>query len=187
MYFLLLFGTAFLLISIFSTNWPTKLYHHLLLKKIAQELQTEPKKQGMLFSDFYSEIITVYQGKDLRIRFIENSIDSIKANSGLEIRIREAAVVVMEFYRDNRNKKAWGDYQRFLSGDNLIDSEWTILTTDPDQAKEFWDRSQLIELLKTIPQLEQILINHHEIIFQLKNYHSSKLVLNVLHQIADCF
>ncbi len=187
MYFLLLFVTAFLLISIFSTNWPTKLYHHQLLKKIARELQTKPIIQGMLFSNVYSEIITVYQGKDIRIRFIENSIDSIKANSGLEIRIREYAGVVMEFYRIKRNKKAWGDFQQFLSGDNRIDSEWSILTTSPDRAKELWNRSQLNELLKTTPQLEQILINQQEIIIQLKKYHSSNLILNVLNQAVSCF
>lgn len=187
MYFLLLFVTAFLLISIFSTNWPIKFYHDTLLKKLARELHTEPQKHGMMFSNVYSEVIANYQGKDIRIRFIENSIDSIKANSGLEIRIREASGVVMEFYRINRNKKAWGDFQQFISGDNRIDSEWTILTTDPDRAKELWDRSQLIEILKTTPQLEQILINQQEIIVQLKSCHSSELVLNILHRVVSCF
>lgn len=187
MYFLFLFVTAFLLISIFSTNWPTKLYHHTLLKKIAQELQTEPQKRGMLFSNVYSEIITAYHGKDIRIRFIENSIDSIKANSGLEIRIREATGVVMEFYRVNRSQRAWGDFQQFISGDNLIDSEWFILTTDLNQAQKLWERTQLIELLKTTTQLDQILINQQEIIIQLKRYYSSKSVLQILHRITSCF
>lgn len=186
MYFLLLFITAFLLISIFSTNWPIKFYHDTLLKNLARELHTEPKKHGMMFSNVYSEIIANYRGKDIRIRFIENSVDSIKANSGLEIRIKEAAGIVMEFYRINRNKKAWGDFQQFLSGDKLIDSKWSILTTDQDRAKELWERSQLNQLLKTTPQLEQILINQQEIIVQLKHYYSSKLVLNVLQRIISC-
>jgi len=187
MYFLLLFITASLLISIFSTNWPAKLFHHTIINNLARELHTEPQKHGMMFSNVYSEIITIYQEKDIRIRFIENSIDSIKATSGLEIRIREAAGVVMEFCRSNRNKKAWGDFKQFISGDNLVDSEWTILTTDPDRAKELWECSQLTELLKTTPQLEQILINQQEIIVQLKSCHSSELALNILNRVVSCF
>ncbi len=186
MYFLLLFVTAFLFISIFSANWPVKLYHDMLLRKLARELKTEPKRHGLLLSNVYSEIVTVYQGKDLKIRFIENSIDSIKANSGLEIRINEAVGVVMEFYRVKQNKRVWGDYRQFKSGDKSIDSEWLILTTEPEHSKELWDRTQLSGLLKT-PQLDQILINQQEIIIQLKNYHSIKLVLNILDRIVSCF
>lgn len=187
MYFLLLFGAAFFLISIFSANWPTKLYHHLLLKKLAQELNTQPQKRGMMFSDIYSEIISNYQGKDFKIRFIESTVDSIKANSGLEIRMSEAVGIVMEFYRVNHRKRVWGDYRQFLTGDSLIDSEWFILTTDIDKANELWRRTQLAGLLKAIPQLDQILINREEIIIRLKYYRSSKSVLSALHQLASCF
>ncbi len=187
MYFIFLFVTAFLLISIFSTNWPIKLYHHALLKKLAQELNTVPQRHGLLFSNVYSEIICTFQGKNFKIRFIENSIDSIKTNSGLEIRMSEASGVVMEFYRTNRRKRVWGDYRQFVTGDQQIDSEWFILTTDPDKANELWLRTQLIKFLKDFPQLEQILINQQEIIIQLKNYHSSKITLKVLQRITACF
>lgn len=185
MYFVALFATAFLLISIFSTNWPVKLYHHQLLKKLARELNTKPQKHGLLSSNVYSEIICSYRGKNFRIRFIENSIDSIKTNSGLEIRMGEDTGLVMEFYRARRKKRVWGDYQQFKTGDSRIDAEWFILTTDLDKANELWDRTQLSVLLKDLPQLEQILINRQEIIVQLKHYHSGKTTLNLLERLAS--
>lgn len=185
MYFVALFATAFLLISIFSTNWPIKLYHHLLLTKLARELNTQPQRHGLFFSNVYSEIISIFQGKEFRIRFIENSLGSIRSNSGLEIRMSENTGVVMEFYRANRKKRVWGDYRQFQTGDTRIDSEWFILTTDLEKAEQLWSRTQLRDLVKNYPQLEQILINQQEIIIQLKNYHSSKSVLNVLQRLAS--
>lgn len=187
MYFLLLFLTAFLLISIFSTNWPVKLYHDLFLRKIARELGTEPVRHGLLLSGVYSEILTVYQGKEIKIRFLESSIDSIKANSGLEIRIKADIGLIMEFYRTKLNRKPWGDFHQFNSGDQIIDSEWLILTTDLDRSKELWERTQLAELLRTIPQLDQILINHQEIIIQLRKYQSIKTILNIINRVIPCF
>lgn len=185
MYYLALFAAAFLLISIFSTNWPIKFYHHLLLKRLARELDTEPRKHGLLFSNVYSEIITIFNGKEFRIRFIENSIDSIKNCSGLEIRMSENTGVVMEFYRSKHKKRAWGDYRQYRTGDSRIDSEWFILTTDLERAGQLWGRTQLRDLLKDFSQLEQILINRQEIIAQLKKYHSGKSVLNVLRKLAS--
>lgn len=187
MYFLLLFITAFLLISIFSANWPVKLYHHLFLRRIARELGTEPIRHGLLLSGVYSEIITVYQGKEIKIRFLENSIDSIKASSGLEIRIKEDIGLVMEFYRTKLNKKPWGDFRQFKSGDQKIDSEWLILTTDAERSKELWERTQLAELLRGVHQLDQILINHQEMIVRLKNYQSIKSILNIIDRVIRCF
>lgn len=187
MYFLWLFATAFLIISIFSANWPIKLYHYLLLQRLGQELKTEPKKHGLLLSNVYSEIITNYRGKNIKIRFIENSIDSIKAYSGLEIRIKETAGLVMEIYRVRLNKREWGDFRRFTSGDGQIDAEWLILTTAPEGAKEMWDRIRLADLLKTTPQLDQILINQEEVIIQLKRYPSTQSVLNIIDRIVSCF
>lgn len=185
MYFLALFSAAFLLISIFSTNWPIKLYHHLLLKKLARRLKTEPQRRGLFSSNVYSEIICIFQGKEFRIRFIENSIDSIKANSGLEIRINQDTGVVMELYRVNRKNRVWGDYQRFRAGDDRIDSEWFILTADLDKANDLWGRTQLGDLLKDFPQLDQVLINQQEIIIQLKNHYSSKSTFNLLQRLAS--
>lgn len=185
MYFIALFAAAFLLISIFSTNWPIKLYHHLLLKRLARELNTEPEKHGLLFSNVYSEIITIFNGKEFKIRFIENSIDSIKNCPGLEIRMSENTGVVMEFYRPKHKKRVWGDYRQYRTGDSRIDSEWFILTTDMERAGQLWSRTQLRDLIKGFPQLEQILINQQEIIVQLKKYHSSKSVLNVLQKLAN--
>jgi len=185
MYYVVLFGAAFLLISIFSTNWPIKLYHHLLLKKLARKLKTEPKRHGMLFSNVYSEISCVYQGKEFRIRFIENSIDSIKTNSGMEIRMSQNTGVVMEFYRTEHKKQVWGDFQQYRTGDPLIDSEWSILTTDLEKADQLWGRTHLNDLLKDSCQLEQLLINRQEIIVQLKYYRSSKTALNILGRMAS--
>lgn len=187
MYYLFLLITALLLLSIFSTNWPVKLYHYLFLRKLARKLGTEPVRYGLLLSGVYSEIGTVYQGKEIKIRFIENSIDSIRANAGLEIRVKEDTGIVMEFYRVKLKKKAWGDFHQFKSGDQLIDSKWFILTTDPDRSKELWERAQLAELLKSTPQLDQLLINQQEIIIQLKNYHYTKLALKILDRIIACF
>lgn len=185
MYFVALFATAFLLISIFSTNWPVKFYHHRLLKKLARELNTEPQKYGLLSSNVYSEIRCAYRGKNFRIRFIESSIDSIKTSSGLEIRMDENTGLVMEFYRAKRNKRVWGDYQQFETGDSRIDAEWFILTTDLDQANDLWNRTPLSALLKDIPQLEQVLINRQEIIVQLGHYHSTKTTFNLLERLAS--
>mgnify|MGYP001200970712 CR=1 FL=1 len=184
MYFVVLSATAFLLISIFSTNWPVKLYHHQLLKKLARELNTNPQKYGLLSSNVYSEIICSYRGKSFRIRFIENSIDSIKTNSGLEIRMSENTGLVMEFYRAKHRKRVWGDYQQFQSGDSWIDTEWSILTTDLDKADELWERTKLSALLKDLPQIEQILINRQEIIVQLKHFHSGKTALNLIERLV---
>lgn len=186
MYLLSLFLTAFLIISIISTAWPVKLYHYLILKKLASELNTVPQKKGLLFSSSYAEIVVNYRGKDFQIRFIENGVGSLKPVSGLEIRLWESTGLVMEFYRANRVNRTWGDFQRFITGDNRIDSEWFIITTDLPQAEQLWSTSQIVRIL-TAPKLEQILINRQEIIIQLKGYPSDEAVLKLLDQLVSCF
>jgi hypothetical protein len=175
MYILLLLLAAFFLISILGTNWPVKFYHHFLLKQLAEILEAVPERNGLLFSNVYSQINTIYQGKELKIRYIEGSIDSLKAHSGLELRMHLDSQAVMEFYPFKRNKHEWGDFIRFLTGDPQFDSQWFILTNNPTTAGTFWNSSDLKGLLLT-PGLEQVLLNQHELIVQLKNYRSAEKV-----------
>jgi hypothetical protein len=186
MYILFLLFAAFLLISIFGTNWPVKFYHHFLLRNLAEVLEAVPELNGLLFSNVYSQINTIYRGKELKIRFVEASIDSLKANSGLELRMHVPSQVIMEFYSFKRNKREWGDFKRFLTGDPQIDSHWFILTKDQTTAKLFWDSFNLKDFILT-PCLDQMLLNQNELIVQLKNYRSAEKVKEFIDRLVQVF
>ncbi|MGE5582793.1 MAG: hypothetical protein ACM3X9_09690 [Bacillota bacterium] len=186
MYILFLLLAAFLLLSIFSTNWPVKLYHHYFLQKLAGILETVPERYGFFFSGMYSQIQTIYRNKPLKIRFIEGSVDSLRTGSGLEIRTIVPSGAVLEFYRPRRNKREWGDFQRFLTGEQSIDSQWFILTNDPVSAGLFWNSFHLQDLLN-YPWLEQLLINREELIAQVGNYRSPEGVRKFLDLLVQAF
>lgn len=183
MYLVALLFCAFLILSVLMTNWPAKGYHYLLLKKLGQDLGVEPQRYGMTFSSVFSEINTIYKGRDLRIRFLEGSIDSLKSGSGLEIRIRYPAGVIMEFYHMGLGKREWGDFKRFLTGESPIDAQWFILTNDQGLAGKFWEEHRLRQFLTHNPQLEQILVNNEEIVLKLRRYHSSVIVIGLIEEL----
>lgn len=189
MYFLLLFLVAFLLISLFSTNWPVKFYHHYLLQKLGMELNCQPQKNGLTLSNIYSQIDTVFRGRKLKIRFVEGTIDALKTNSGLEIRVKtvlkEVFPAVMGIYQLNRQQREWGDFKRLTTGDSLLDTQWFILTDNLQAASDWWGKSQFVALLSGTPYLEQIQINHDEIIVRLRRFHSAKQVVAFLDQLSN--
>ena len=180
MYYLLLFATAFLLISIFSTQWPVKLFHHYQLKKLGALLHCEPQRSGLTFSSVYSQIDTVYNSRKIVIRFVEGSVDSLKSQSGMEIRLQMASPVVMEIYNRGR-KREWGQFKQFQTGDSLIDSRWFILTNDLETAATFWSQSKLADLLSQNTRLiDQILISRDEMILQLRRFRSAAKTVRFL-------
>ena len=188
MYLLLLLLVAFFLISIMGVNWPLKLYHHYLLCKLADALGVAIEKNS-IFSNVYSQINTVYHGQNLKIRFVDGSVDSIKANPGLEIRVRKPGQFLMEFYHFGRNKREWGDFKRFLTGDKITDAEWFILTDNPEMATDLWREKgdPLKNLLNSHGLINQILFSKQEIIIQLRRFHSCREIVSLLDQVSKVF
>jgi hypothetical protein len=186
MYILLLLLAAGFLISIFTTNWPVKFYHHCLLKQLAELLGAIPEKNGLLSSSVYSQINTIYKDKALKIRFVEASVDSIKAHSGLEIRmeIDISAQGVLECYPMRKNKHEWGDFKRFLTGDPGLDREWFILTNESVAASDIWNSCRFSDLLR-YPGLEELLLNRHELIVQFKYYRSAEKVKQFIERLVQ--
>lgn len=172
MYFLVLFFSAFLLISFFATNWPFKLYHFYLLKSLAQAYGIKPIRFGLLLSSVFSELKIEVNLKSIRVRFLESSIDSLnKTNSGWELRQLYPAPTILEFYHVRLAKREWGDFKRFITGNVNIDSEWVILTPDLIQAQKFWQiKQQSLEQLLNNQLIEQILFSSEEIIIRLRRF-----------------
>ena len=188
MYILLLFVIAFFLISIFMTNWPVKFYHHLILAKLAELLNAVPEKKGLLLSNVYSEIHTNYNGLDIKIRFLEASIDSLKANSGLEIRTDlqnrvNCQDIILEFYPIRRQKREWGDFKRFLTADSQIDSQWFILSNNPISARECWNSFDFRKILQS-SGVAQVLLNKGELIIQYRSYGAVKKIKYFLDELV---
>jgi hypothetical protein len=186
MYFLFLFILAFFLIFIFGTNAPIKLYHHYLLCKLANALGVTIA-QNSIFSNVYSEINTFFEGHELKIRFVDGSSGSLKANSGLEIRVNWTAQFLMEFYRIRENKREWGDFKRFVTGEKLIDDSWFILTDNLETAANWWDQTnhQFRKLVSDFNAINQILINKNEIIVQLRRFHSCREIMALVSLIIE--
>lgn len=189
MYILFLLLAAFFLISIFATMWPLKLYHHFILKKLADLLETVPEKNGMFLSGVYSQINTVYRGKKIKIRFMEGSVDSLKINSGLELRmyilsegVSEHAI--LEFYPIRHNKHEWGDFKRFLTGDPQIDSGWYILSNNLTTASVCWNMFNFKSLL-LLSGIEQVLLNKNELVMKFKNCHSVAKIKRFIDQLVQ--
>jgi hypothetical protein len=187
MYILGLFLVAFLILSVISTNWPAKTYHYAFLKKLAENLGAEPEKHGLTFSNVYSEINTVYQGREMRIRFVEGSADSLKSSSGLEIRLKVPSMVVMEFYPVRLNKREWGHFKRFLTGESPVDSQWFILTDDLESAGGFWRGHSIQNILLSQPNLDQILVNREEIIVRLRRSQPAPSVKELIDNLLEVF
>ena len=189
MYILALLLAAFFLISIFATMWPLKLYHYSVLKKLAELLEAVPEKNGMLLSNVNSQINTINHGKAIKIRFIEGSADSLKTSSGLELRMyisNDGACeqAILEFYRMRQNKREWGDFKRFLTGDPQIDSSWYILSNNPTIAGVCWKMFNFKSLLM-LPGVEQILLNQNELIVKFKHYQSVTKIKQFIDQLVQ--
>ena len=165
MYAFGLIFAAVLIISIFSTNWPIKFYHHWQLKKLGNHFGADPVKHGLLFSGVYSELKFPHQGKNITIRFLEGSADSLFANSGLEVRVSTISPAVIQFFRGNYRKGEWGDFKQFRTGDQDLDSHWFILTNDLNQAQKYWEKSKFSKLLVN-KNLEQVLLNESEVVLK---------------------
>ncbi len=186
MYFLLLFLAAFFIISLISWNWPVKLYHTWLMQKIAREFGCEPVRHG-LDARISAELETIYQGKQLRIRFVERSLDSLKsAGAGLEIRLGCRSQVILECYRPWHHKREWADFKQFRSGDRRIDSQWFMLTPEPDRVAPLWQHLNL-EILLGDSSLDQLLLNQKEIIIRLRRFVSGTAVRELVDRVIRAF
>ncbi len=185
MYILLLFLAAFLLISLFTTNWPVKIYHHYLLKKLGVILHCEPQQNGLMLSSVYSQIVTVYRGRELKIRFVEGAAGALQANSGLEIRLKTISPAVLGIYHRKSNQQEWGDFKRFQTGDASLDSRWFILTDNFQAAAGYWEAGKLASLLASYEGcLVQLQVNHDEIIASLRRFHSPEKVVAFLDRLC---
>lgn len=185
MYLLLLLFAAFLLFSLITTNWPVKIYHHYLLKKLGMALQSEPQKNGLPLSGVYSRIVTIYRGRELAIRFMEATTGALRNHDGLEIRLKALSPVVLSIYRRNRNQREWGDFKQFRTGDPALDSEWFILTDNLEAAAEWWKTGKLAGLITGDYVLEQMQVNRDEIIVCLRRFYSPEKVKAFLDRLCE--
>lgn len=185
MYFLLLFLIAFLLFSLITTNWPVKIYHHNFLKKLGVVLQSEPHKNGLTLAGVYSEIVTVYRGRELKIRFVEGAAGALRANPGLEIRLKAISPAILGIYPWKHNQQEWGDFKRFQTGEPLLDSQWFILTDNLQATAEVWRTGKFAALLTGNHYLEQMQVNHDEIIVCLRRFHSPEKVVSFLDRLCE--
>ena len=189
MYILGLLLIAFFIISIFITNWPVKLFHRHILMKLASHLNTVPEKNSIFFGNVYSQIHTIYRGMELKIRFLEGSVDSLKVSSGLEIRMNVQnqdcyGDAVLEFYPLRMKKREWGDFKRFLTGDTILDNQWFILTNNLSIAKECWNFVNFKKLLR-FSGVEQLMLNKGELIIQYNSFVSVKKIMDFLDQLVQ--
>lgn len=186
MYTLLLILTASLFISVFTTNWPIKLYHRWFLKKLARRLGVTPSTYG-LFAAVASQLTLEQSGRRIQVRFLEGTMGALYANSGLEIRITTADNPVVEFYRRHTRKDEWGDFRRILSGDAAVDEGWLILTPEMERARAFLQAHAGLVRQLSSPYIDQILVNNGEIIIQLRRIYSVGRLQAVLEELADLF
>jgi hypothetical protein len=184
MYFLVLFLVAFGLISLITTNWPVKMYHHHWLTKLGVLLHTIPQKKDMALSSIYSEIVTIYRGRELMIRFLEGAAGSIRAGQGLEIRLKATSPAILSIYSRRHNQQEWGEFKQFQTGQGDFDFQWFILTNNLQAAAEYWGSSNLAALLSGNHAVEQMQINHDEIIVCLRRFHSPENVLAFLDKLC---
>jgi hypothetical protein len=185
MYFILLFAAAVLIISLLTSFWPIKLYHHYLLKDLAAALDTDPQRQDLIFPKIYSEITTNFQGRLWRIRFVEGSADSLKSNTGLELRLKANNGTVLECYPLRRGKREWGDFKRFLTGNPEVDSAWFMLSNDLGQATELWGDGKLAGILCNRHfYIEQLSFTREEVVTRLRRYPSRERVVEFMEALA---
>lgn len=179
MYILLLVILALLFLTTLSTNWPVKLYHARFLKRLAEEFGTAPISNGLL-SQVATEIKTIFRGYDLTIRFVDTALDSLRsAHPGLELRVNYPFGTVMEMYRPWRRKREWGDFKQVTIGNAALDSQWFILSPLVEPARQLLEQSILNPLLE-LNQVEQVLINQHELIVRLRRYGSAQQVRDLV-------
>ena len=167
MYLIVLILAAFVLLSLFATNWPVKLFHHSVLKKAGEAVGARPIHGSLLAAGVYSEIKTSVADREVRIRYVEGSPDALHADSGLEMRMAFAPETTVEFYRTKLKKREWGDFKRFSTGDSLLDAEWFILCNDMEQTALFY-REHPLQLFLNNRYIEQILFHSREMIIRLQ-------------------
>jgi hypothetical protein len=186
MYLLFLLVAAFLIVSILGSNWPLKLFHSWTIQKIAREFGTEPVYHGLL-SPVVSEIKTIYKGSELRIRFVERPLDSLsRTDSGLEIRIAGSSRFILECYRPWHRKREWGNFKQFRSNEGRIDSEWFLLTPEPERVAALWDDLNMGILLDN-KALDQILFNRKELIVRVRRSFSGPIIRELVDHLMQVF
>lgn len=186
MYVILLFAAAVLIISLLTSFWPVKLYHHYLLRDLAAAFDNAPKRQGLIFAKVYSEIVTSYQGREWRIRFVEGSADSLKSNTGLEIRLKANAGTVLECYPLRRGKREWGDFKRVFTGNPEVDGAWFLLSNDSEPAAELGRNEKLAGILSNRKFcLEQLSLTREEVVARLRRYPSRERVLKLMEELGE--
>lgn len=186
MYTFLLIGTALLFISVFSTNWPVKLYHRYFLNQLARRLNVPLKTHGLVFSSVYSELTFERLGRKVTVRFLEGTMDALYRNSGLEIRLQGAWGGVVELYRPHLKKRAWGEFKPVETGDAELDKAWFMVSPEPEWAAGFV-RKWLSAPFRSWRYLEQILVNRSEVILQLRNVHSVSRLQEILEELLSSF
>jgi hypothetical protein len=185
MYLLALIVTALAVLSVFSSNWPVKWYHFHLLNQLAREFAATPIKYGMILSTSFAEIRPQIMGKDFVIRFIEGASGSLRAESGLEIRMRKQFPMIMEFYRMPTSKREWGEFKKWVTGDPTLDSQWLILTPRPQEAQSFWNRGKLPGIIMDNHQIDQILLTPDEMILRLRRFGSVGRIREIVKKMAE--
>jgi hypothetical protein len=184
MYFILLFAAAVLIISLLTSFWPVKLYHHHLLKDLATALNSDPHRQDLIFSRVYSEIAASYLGREWRIRFVEGSADSLKSSTGLEIRLKTNCGTVLECYPLRRRKQEWGDFKRVLTGNPEVDNAWFLLSNDPGPAEEL--AQKLVDILGNRNfSVEQLSFTREEVVARLRRYPSRERVVEFMKELGE--
>lgn len=182
MYIFALIIAAALIISIFSTNWPVKFYHHAQLMKLGQKLGVDPVKHGLFFSGVYSELRFQRGGKEIMVRFLEGSADSLFANSGLEVRVNTGSTSIIQIFRVKAGKSEWGEFKRFLTSNQEVDSQWFILTDDPVNTKKYWEISKIEKVLVN-KYLEQVQINQGEIVLKFRRMIDSEQITELIESV----
>ncbi|HEX3075020.1 MAG TPA: hypothetical protein VHP30_15510 [Ignavibacteriales bacterium] len=184
MYIFLLIVIATFILSIFSTNWPFKLSHHLFLKKLATEWGVQPVKHGLFLSGVYSELSVECFNKPIIIRFLEGSADALYANSGLEIRIRAINWDgIAECYRINRRKQEWGEFKRVFSGEPEIDRTWLILSPETQKTEGLFKRDGSKKILG-LREVNQLLFNKNEAVIQLRQVYTVRRLKAIAETLA---
>lgn len=187
MYALGLIVAAFFIISVISLNWPIKLYHYQKLRRLAVELGTMPTTNGFLGASVYAEINTFFRGHEVTIRFVEGSANSLRFGSWLEIRFRVPTGGVMEISPKGPGKREWGHFRRFTTGDPVVDDSWFIVTDDPAIAARIWGNGKLKPVLTSSYPLEQLSLNHHEVVARLRRFSSPQMVIFLMEDMARAF
>lgn len=185
MYLIYLFGTAFLILSIISTNWPVKLFHFCLLNQLAAVWRIAPIRYGLLFSHTYAELRPVLQGQEVMLRFLEGAAGALRPTAGLELRLKRTLPAVVQFYRLPTRQREWGDFKPWVTGTPEIDSQWLVLTPAPNETERLWQNGSLRRVIESSRQIEQLLVSESEIVVKLRRFESVAAVQRLAEGLAE--